>query len=120
MSLKKVHTEQPKDFILAVPFRINSGQLQTGFSGQLTAKFFRGTSQNYFSRLRLDKTKYIETSLRSDLLTERQGLVPNNLEPMFQTSTIDGINYYENLITGTEVEADYLTGAIQFGFRIQL
>lgn len=114
------HNIQPKDFILAVPFRINSGQLQTGFSGQLTAKFFRGTSQNYFSRLRLDKTKYIETSLRSDLLTERQGLVPNNLEPMFQTSTIDGINYYENLITGTEVEADYLTGAIQFGFRIQL
>jgi hypothetical protein len=66
----------PGDDILAVPFRTNSGQLQTGFIGELTSKFFRGTSKNYLGRIRLDKSKYIETTstgVAIDYLTGASG-----------------------------------------------
>ena len=109
-----INEVKPKDNILAVPFRTNSGQLQTGFVGELTSKFFRGTSQNYLGRIRLDKSKYMETSLRSDLLANKEGLVPSGVEPMFKTSTIDGTNYYDNLVSSTGVESNYLTGASGF------
>jgi len=93
--------------ILAIEFRTQSGQSQSIVEPSL-GKFFRGSSTNYFGRLRVGEDFLLEISKCSDLLSNKSQLVPSGIKPLFSNKE------YENILSTGLIEGSYITGASGF------
>ena len=106
-SFTVVKTSDSTKEILAIGFRTQSGQSQSDIKTSL-GKFFRGSSTNYFGRLRVGENSFMETSECSDLLHNKSQLVSSGIKPLFLNKKYETVS-----LTGI-IEDSYITGVSGF------